>query len=68
MKQESLSGKHVIVKKNGKFYKISTKDIKSIKMRVKKMRPPVPNFNKNHWNQDVETEDGSILGEDSQIE
>lgn len=62
MKCEGPSGKYIIVKKSNTFYKIFVKDIKSIKMRARKVRPPVPTFNRDEFAKDTETEDGSIVG------
>jgi hypothetical protein len=55
MKQESPSGKYIVVKRNTQFYKIFTKDLKTIKVRSRKDRPPVPAFYKEEFSKDIET-------------
>ena len=41
---KSISSKYILVKKNEKIYRLFLKDLKSIKVRVKKDRPRVPEF------------------------
>lgn len=58
MKQESPSGKFIVVKKNTRFYKVYIKDLKTIKVRSRKNLPPVPKFFKKDSMKDAETEIG----------
>ena len=39
-------GKYLVGKRNDKFYKIFLKDVKCIKVRSKKVLPPVPAFDR----------------------
>ena len=44
MKKQVDCGKYIVAKRNNRLYKIFLKDLKSIKIRSKKVLPQVPSF------------------------
>jgi hypothetical protein len=45
MKQLPKKLQYIVGKRNGRFYKIFLNDLKSIKVKSKKNKPRVPDFN-----------------------
>ena len=44
MKHQATKLQYIVGKRNGRFYKIFLNDLKSIKVKSKKLRPKVPDF------------------------